>query len=485
MLRTLRSSDTVVTADFGGFCPYWAVQNGEVIVADTADEIICSLPHDRREIDPVACAEVLWFNYVLGSRTLVRGIQRMPWRATLHADGTVHRRPPIPHGDAESGPEKVALRLRALLEEELYSAVQGHRKIYLLLTGGLDSRVVAGILKSLEPQLRTTITCVTWGRDDSRDVAYASKIASWYEWAFVRVPYDHELVWSNIIRGAVWGGSEVSGIHLHGMEWFRSVGPDALVLAASFGDSIGRAEFSSRHLSDIRREPLRRTGHLIHPSLLNSSLSAAERDRESAWEGEHSPWEWAYSELDMQENYMRRMICHAMDYIRQFCRLYQAFTDVALVSYMWSLSPGSRTDDVYKILLRDLDMRLYTLPWARSGTAFDATRETDSRLRRDYHDIGAWLRGELRSRLEELYFSASSGSGLFYGPALRRVWNGWMREPAESLGGGELVAKVCSIEMARRHFQMRSPRRPTLFWDDISGPLRRAAAFSRRVLDRT
>lgn len=482
MLRKLSASESIQTAQFGGFCPYWTAVDGQVLVADTAEEIILALPEDKRIIDPVAVLELLQFNYMLGNRTLVQGVQRMPWHATLRGDGVIERRLPLPHANRYVSPQDVAQTLRELLEEELYNVTRNHQRVFLLLSGGLDSRVVAGVLKEIEPQLQAQIACVTWGHPESRDVVYARRIASWYGWEFFHVPYDHELGWSNIQRGAIWGGAEVTGIHLHGEDWFRGVQPENLVVAASFGDSVGRAEFSSVHVKNLSLAPLRNTGRLLHPSLINDLLTLAEKDRETAWEGEQTAPDWMRQELDMQENYMRRMLCHAMDYIRQFCSLHQAFTSDEVVSYMWSLSPDCRTDEIYYQLLKDLDFRLYSLPWTRTGVAPDGTTEPDPKLRKEFHEWGKWLRHDLRPRLESLIFSPGLRElGLFYSPAIRRMWDGFLTEPDDRLGTGENVVKLCSIELSRRHFKIRPCRKPTYWQDVISGIVWRGLRQTRSI----
>lgn len=479
-MRVLDISESVETGQLGGFCPYWAQIGGEIVVADTAEEIILALPENKRIIDPVAVLGLLQCNYMLGDRTLIEGIRRMPWHAALRGDGIIERHPPLPHASRHVEPKEAAQALRALLEEELYHVLKNCPRVFLLLSGGLDSRVVAGVLKRIEPQLPAQIACVTWGQQQSRDVAYARRIASWYDWQFFHIPYDVKLTWSNIVKGAIWGGSEIAGIHLHGVHWFESAGPEDLVLAASFGDSIGRAEFSGVRLSDLSLRAIRNTWGAIHPSLERELIASAERDRQTAWQGDQRPPDWVKCELDMQENYMRRMICHALDYVRQFCKLHQAFTSDDVVSYMWSLSPSCRVDEIYHYLLKDLDHRLSALPWARTGVAPDGSIEPDDALRKEYHEWGKWLRHDLRRRLEPLIFSPGLQQlGLFYGPAIRRMWAGFLAEPGDVLWTGENVVKLCSIELSRRHFKIGPCRTPTYWRDVISDAVRRGVQRAR------
>jgi len=451
MVRFLERGDTLTTGQFGVFCPYWSFQEGRVVLGATAQEIISALPPEKRVIDPVAFLELLSFNYMLGNRTLVQGVNRMPWRATLRADGRVERRPPIPHGNAEAQPEQAARELGVRLERELLEVTKGRERILLQLTGGLDSRVIAGILKKLEPQISGAIVCTTWGQRSSRDVAYAERIAHWYDWEFNHIPYDGELTWANIQRGAVWGGSEVAGFHLHGREWFRQCSPQDLVIAASFGDMVGRAEFSSIHLSRLKLEPIGNPWNLVSYSRADAWIAAATLDRATAWEGEANDALHVRCELDQQENYVRRMLAHASDYIRQFCSVHQAFTSEAVVSYMWGLAPQCRTDAIYHCLLRALDSKLYSLPWARTGEAPDGTLERDQNLAKEYHDCRNWARGELRPKLEELFFSEGlPGLGIVNSSARGKVWDDFVATGDNY----EIVVKVASVELSRRQFQL-------------------------------
>jgi hypothetical protein len=481
MLRELDRPEIIETAIFGDFCPYWTVLDDHVTIADTAEEILLSLPEEHRVIDPVAVLELLQFNYILGDRTIIQGVQRIPWHSTLRWDGKLERHAPLPHSNNLENPKKIAFILRGLLEEELYNAIRNRPHVFLLLSGGLDSRVIAGILKSIEDQVDVNISCVTWGQPESRDRVYAERIANWYDWESIAIPYDASLTWENIRRGAIWGGSEITGVHLHGMDWFRNAQPDDLVIASSFGDMIGRAEFSGVHLKNLSLPPIHNPGGLIHPTIFSELMPLANKDREKTWENVIEADDWIKNEFDMQENYVRRMLCHAMDYIRQFCAVHQAFTSEKVVSYMWSLSTESRTDETYRYLLQGLDPRLYSLPWARTGVAPDGTLEKDPKLTKEFHELGNWLQHDLRPRLEELFFSPGIRDlGLFYFPSMRHLWETWLNQTHEFLGDGENIVKICSLEISRRKFGIRPFRKQTYWRDEISELTAKGKSFAVR-----
>ncbi len=469
MLRTLKPTESIETGHLGGPFPYWKMIDGKVVLADSAEEMINLLPPEKRIINPGAAISLFVCNFINGNQTMVQGIQRMPWHAELTGEGKLTRKPPLPHGTRIEKPDKMAAGLRERLEQEIFNVARGRKRIFVLLSGGLDSRIMAGVLKKVEPQLSAKITCVTWGEPHSRDAAYASRIANWYGWDFVSVPYDAELVWKNINHGATFGGAEVAGLHYHGMHWLKTADPDDLALAASYGDMIGRAEFSGVHLTNQFRAPQFNRFDIIHPLLVKQALEIAERERETAWAGE-SDWvpEWVRIELDMGENYMRRFNCHTMDYVRQFCALHQVFTSDVVVSWMWSFSPDCRTDDIYCEVLKNLDQRLYSLPWARTGMGLDGTKETDPKLTKEFHQWGKWLRHDLRERIEELIFSRELAEfGLFDGPSVRRLWNKFLAQPSDQLLSGQQIVNVASIAIARKHFGLLPVRKGTPELDKI------------------
>jgi hypothetical protein len=456
MLRTLKNNETIQTSLCGDFSPYWTIIDGSVVVADTAEEIFLAVPEEQRIFDTVSYVGLLQFNYMLGHRTLVKGVSRIPWRATLHGDGTVTRVPPIPHGNVRMTPAEASKKLRQCLEEELYDACRDAGDIYILLSGGLDSRIVAGILKKLEPRIRKNIKVATWGIEKSRDVVYARRIAEWYGWEFNYLSYDVDLVWRNIRRGAILGGCETIGMHYHANEWFSRINKNDLVIAATYGDFVGRGIYNKTHISTHSFLKVRNTWRLIHPSILDRLIPIAQADIHTAYDLEKSTDKMTLLELENIENFVRRLLGHTKDDIRLYGRLFQAFTSTKLVSLMWSLSMDCRTDDVYFDLIKNLDPRLYSLPWANTGFGLDGTPEPDTTLTTEFHDIGAWLRTDLKERLHELYFSKGLDElQIFSNPAKKFMWNKWVKEPLHSSGLSEHIIKIAALEIARQYFKLK------------------------------
>jgi len=491
MITELGSQQTYRTPVFGKFCPYYWIPpiDNRVYVADSFQEMITVVPEEERVLDPVGCLELLNFGHLLGSRTLVQGVGKLLWRTELRGDATLTRYGPIHHGSKVEKPRSIARQLRECLEEELVAYVNPASRIWILLSGGLDSRIVAGILASFQKagHIDQEIHAVTWGERLSRDVTYARRITDYLGWPLHEIPYDADLLWGNMTRMVSWGGAEISGLHLHGMPRLGDlVNSDDVVIAASWGNSIGRGLFSGHHLSSLRIEPIRDNLDLITPSIAEVCVRQAEMDRATAWKGCSDDHPAAIVELDQQENYMRRMIGQAMDYVRQFARLEQAFTAPETVAAMWSYAPDARVGAVYYRLLEELDEFLFKLPDANTGISPSGMAEPDPILRKSAYRFGAWCRRDLSERILAILRSPTlARSGVFNMCAVKRLVGLWQREDAESWGFTGPVANLVGIALGIEEFGLQPARSSSHISDYVrfsAGRLKsRAGSLRRRV----
>lgn len=464
MLRELKIEETITTRKFGGFCPIWTRHQGKTYVSDTMEEMLNFLPKKDRVIDPSALLSLLSNLYINGDRTIIEGVYRMPWHSTLTSEGKIIRDAPLPHSNNILSSDDASDQLIKLLEEEIIAVTKDKDTIYLLLTGGYDSRIIAGILKRIESEINKPIIAVTWGQENSRDINYASRIAGWFDWEIIKIPYNSNLVKDNLERSAIWGVSEVSGLHLHGMNWFSKIKKNDLALAASFGDGIGRAEFSSSHLADLNLPKIYNPSNLFQPSIYRKNVKTVLKDRSLAWDSEPSDLPWVKNELDRQENYMRRMLCHSMDYISQYSHLYQAFSSDKVVSFMWSLDVSVRNNYIYRKTLEKLDIRLYHLAWSRNGKSFEGVEDSKTELTKDYHDIYNWIRNELKEDLEKLVFSGKlKDLNIFSNKNLKSFYHNIKSGTQLSRQDIEVFYLLAGIAKSCEHFELVSPiKKPSI-----------------------
>ena len=273
------------------------------------------------------------------------------------------------HGRLWDNTSNIADKLYSLLCEEALTVCEGKEEVYVLLSGGLDSRVLAGILADLHRQgkLPAKPMGVTWGLDDSRDVHYARAVARICGFDWQHISIGPESIMDNIVEGFPLVAGLVPPLHLHRMLWFKCLVACELVLAGSYGDSIGRGEFSGRHVLELDYLCPTNPYNLICREQVQSAARRSSQICASLLTRAGDVPKYVRCEYEMQCHYMRGEIAQAASIISRFCSFYQMFTSPAVYGYMWSLHPARRDDDIYAALLEQLSPELARLPWARTN----------------------------------------------------------------------------------------------------------------------
>ncbi|MEX2308351.1 MAG: asparagine synthase-related protein [Pirellulales bacterium] len=181
-----------------------------------------------RPIHRAAELEFLLFRYVTGSETLYEGVRQLqPGEMIWHhpeqtADCAVTRYYRFyPSDTATEEPAVLANQLSAVIErmfERFRDGLRGSR-VVIPLSGGLDSRLVAGMLKRVGVK---DCLCFSYGYGDesARDVQIASQVAEalGYPWRFVSYSPD---VWARLYSSGAfsefirYGCKGVSNPNLH------------------------------------------------------------------------------------------------------------------------------------------------------------------------------------------------------------------------------------------------------------------------------
>jgi asparagine synthase (glutamine-hydrolysing) len=390
-LRGLQKHSTRYLADN---CYYVVPAQDGCLLCSTFAEAIEHIPEDRRLLDPVALMSLMQYGYVCGNRTLVRGLSRLPLHSTIDSQGRIETVRQLPHGVGSASPSEIAARLLDLLREEVETVVRDESEVVLLLSGGLDSRITAGILKQLQPLYGFSVKAVTWGAIESRDWVYADRICELYGWEHINIPITVETTWDNIIQAVHYLGTEVTGIHLHGMCHHAEYIPKgALILAASYGGQIGQGGYQEVNIIRLRRQTPSDRWQLFYRDIYRRHLAELADDLSAPLQrGDCCTRQQAF-EIGFIENYMRRQINQLMCYVCEDFRLYQVFTDEKVVEYMWAIAPPLRDDRIYQNLIPMLDYELARIPWQKTGRALveDAWRPEQSSLSKDFHSYPKWI----------------------------------------------------------------------------------------------
>ena len=418
-LRARLSNTLASTGNF--FVP----ENSAITPTSQFGDVLAD-PRVSKEVDPVALCEFPGHYSFFGSRTILRQVRR----TDLYADSRqelLETPVGVPgHGRRTMAPEAATEGFINLLLDETRERVRGCTHLGLLLSGGMDSRIVAAALAELQRSgSEFVVTCFTWGQAGTRDVVYAERIARHYGWGFEQFEIDSATLWDNVHESAR-SGCFHSGMHLHAMPAVSKRALELgveLMLAGSYGDSIGRAEFRGSHVSMLCSVDHRLWNWfgLIDEALFEQCRveTAEEIDRCRRLYGKQSGV--AVVELDNQLHYMRNMLGSAMNTINQYVPISQAFTSRPMVEYMWSLAPECRSDEVYFFALRQLDPTLLELPWARTGKPFLKGEATPDNLKAGFHSYDMWARENFEQIEGSIFSGAIEKSGAFNQKALRAV----------------------------------------------------------------
>lgn len=376
--------------------------------------------------DPAAILAILSFCYTSGDRTLLAQIRRKPWLSEIDTHGEVALKNIPPHGLLGREPLKMAQEMEQLLLTEAKTVCKGRDEIYLLLSGGLDSRIVAGILSRLyqERYLKNKPIGITWGMENTRDVVYAREVARLLDFEWQAIPNNQEVLLHNLEMAPEIIAALVPPNHLHNVNWFRNVSSKALVLAGSYGDSIGRGEYSGKHLAELGElVPFNAYG-LLREEVAAPAISDIWQDFDGLYK--RSPAgtpNYVLREHAMQAIYMRNMFGQIMSSINRYCDYYQVFTAPEVYGYMWSIHPVCRNNEMYAELLERLNPELARLPWARTNKALRGrTVGKRENLRDSHHNYSKWISKDIYHKYAD-YVCPSwfEATGLFDPSAIAKL----------------------------------------------------------------
>lgn len=165
---------------FGLYPTYYAVHHGRLVFAPEMQAVL-QQPGVDQSLDLVALAEYIRFQTLLGDKTFFEGIKLLPNASTLRFWLKNGRLAIEPYWDFAQIPElprslnfkDAAEEYARLLKASVDKNAAGEYRLGVYLSGGLDSRVILGMLD----RSRNPVTTISFGLRNSRDVHYAHRIA--------------------------------------------------------------------------------------------------------------------------------------------------------------------------------------------------------------------------------------------------------------------------------------------------------------------
>ncbi len=440
------------SSKLGGIYPYYNDEKNDLFTLDFS-KVITERRRNNLPVKLDSSALVIKFclPYLLGSRTLIKNISKTPWMAEHIGEGQWQPHSLPEHGHSLPDEKVFTLMLKEALIDEAIEYIAEYQSIGILLSGGMDSRVLAGILRELEIRKDSNfkIIALTWGAKESRDVIYAHRIAEQFDWDIVHYPLTAETLSRNI-KYAGQQGAEFSAFHLHAMEEVSNTAGIDIIIAGSYGDSVGRAEFSGTHLTHLKSiiptvlDPY----GFIKSNALNKAKNDLNTDLADTKHLTDNTPTIRKKEIEQEMHYMRRMLQACMQTISLKIPLYQLFTNPNVFGLMWSLDPKVRNNDWYFYLLKELPGNLLEIPWARNGKLYNKPNSAVlDDYSKSYHQYGTWFRNDLR---EEVLMRINSNYiqdlDIFNEKSLDRLIKNWSKAKTKDISRfDESIAWLCSL----------------------------------------
>jgi asparagine synthase (glutamine-hydrolysing) len=351
---------------------------------------LLAMPELPRNLDRLAVAQFLTFDHVLDDHTLLNDVKQLPAATILTAsDGNIsmqkYWRPQYPEYYSVRSKEEYGEELQPLLRQAFQRQKPGEQTAAVLLSGGLDSRVVAAELKEIDEG--EPLQTFTFGKPGCDDVRYAREVSrklgiSNY---FFTLENDYLIHYAN--KGVRLSDGLANVIHMHTLPNLNDQASRAQVIYKGFlGDALmgygipGRlwANFSDEDLTLVHIAALQEIGGLVfEPSLLDqvllpqpegllyeqviSSLKRAYRASQTPLAADQRHY------LDLTQR-VPRMTLAGVEWVRSQAHVRLPFADKELIEFMLTVPPGFRYQ---RKIMKDLFVRKYPelakIPFTETG----------------------------------------------------------------------------------------------------------------------
>jgi asparagine synthetase B (glutamine-hydrolysing) len=343
--------------------------------------------------DALGTLEFLTFGHCLADRTIFSGVKVMPQGSVLEIrDGDARVRPywrlSYAKRPARTPLAQAAIELGVRLCKATERRAPNGRAYGILLSGGLDSRAVAGSLARIGHH----VTSFTFGSDQSPDLKYGREIAHELNFEHERLCYDRVSL-TELLPQVVWRteGSVPFNVPLS-IAHHRVIRKGAdVVFNGHFGDALTGGHLLPGHF--LSRNPVQLAEHILakrsivplptlrtlcRPSFLLDTYSEMVRDLNGsvvALDEERLPL--AYNIWDMTVRQPRFTFSSpAVD--RYVVEQVTPFTDNEVVEWMLGLPRRHLVGQAaYKRMIVNSFPEISRVPWARTGTAVPTNSALD------------------------------------------------------------------------------------------------------------
>lgn len=186
------SGEVLVGTDLLGLFPIYYYSTDTFLLFSTTPSLFRHFPKFTRELSPHGLAGILLTMHITGGRTIWRGVRRLSAGHMLHwqeGRGAEEKKNRMLEASSTYFGDSYQEHLETfhrLLRKTVHKET-ADRSISVLLSGGLDSRLLAGYLSETR---KNDTTAVTFGDRTDYEMNCASRVAKTLKWPQVRIKVD-------------------------------------------------------------------------------------------------------------------------------------------------------------------------------------------------------------------------------------------------------------------------------------------------------
>ncbi len=482
----------IVANDRMGQYPVYYAQQGARLLFASGVRAILADPDVPRDVDRVAMAQFLTFDHLLNDRTLLQAARLLPQASLLIVEGgekRIHRYWTLRYPEQiDLLPETHYIETFTQLFRQAVRRQAGGASLGVLLSGGLDSRMILAELAQIVPHPLHTFTWGIPGCDDGRYAReMARHIGSQHHFFELRPNFLLNMA-DNAVRITDGQGNIVN---LHALATLEEEAQHAQIIYKGFlGDAMMGFALQPPFWADYD-EPTRLKAHLAvyhgqgvitfdpfteHDDLFSAEFKAkvgtavldSLADGMAASGNRSLALQRLYFDLTQR---VPRMTLNGVEVARHRALVRLPFADNDLMQFSTQVPPGLQYERrVARKSFVNAFPKLAQIPLTDTGLPLVAClREVQIRasrlarwqlynrglgphpdsLRKPYKDYNGWFRTVLRSWVEDTLLSPRHLQRGYYNPdAIRRVVADHMAGNNQTVRLGALMA----IELWHRQF---------------------------------
>lgn len=230
---------------------YYAVENGELIVGRTITELLPNL--NKKTINEAAISDLLKWEYMTGSNTLINEIKSVPPASSLewvNGKAVIKRYWQPAQLPAVIDTKQYVKDILRLYRNAVIATLRQHedKRIGVLLSGGLDSRLLASVIAQFRKDDMVTIS-YDGNPFGHLNPQIAEKIAETLDVPNIQIPFDtNTFTPENVEKAVMLADGMRSWIHgafpiVTNKKAFDEI--DMLITAHGQGEMFGETTFDS------------------------------------------------------------------------------------------------------------------------------------------------------------------------------------------------------------------------------------------------